>query len=76
MRADDVTLGERALSLCEQLGISVNDAKNARSSANSTYPAPEFLMVIGTLPDGRSIRMWCRHDRPAHIVSFRPLPRS
>ena len=76
MRADEVTLGERALALCEQLGIAPNDARNARSEASSTYPGAEYLVVIGQLPDGRSIRMLCRHDRPQHIVTFRPMTSS
>lgn len=75
MKASDVTLSERAIHLCRQFGISVNDAKNARSQATSTYEGREFLVVIGPLPDGRSLRMNCRHDRPEHIVSFRPVPR-
>jgi hypothetical protein len=73
MRADEVTLGERALTVCQQLGIPPNDAKNARSTASSTYEGREYLIVIGQLTDGRSIRMMCRHDRPEHIVSLRPL---
>jgi hypothetical protein len=74
MRADDVTLGERALAMCVQLGIDPHDAKKARSDATSTYDGREFMIVIGPLPDGRLIRMMCRYDRPYHVVTFRPLP--
>jgi hypothetical protein len=74
MRPSDVSLGERALSLCGRLGIPETDLRTARCGTVSTHEGAQYLIVIGDLPDGRSVRMLCRHDRPNHIVTFRPLP--
>jgi hypothetical protein len=68
-----VTLSERATILCQRLGIPESALKKARSGPVSTHEGREYFIVIGTLPDGRSVRMQCRHDRRNHIVSFRPL---
>lgn len=74
MKGNQVTLGERAERLCAQLGISENDIRRVRSKSVSIHEGREYLIVIGELPDGRSVRMSCRYDRPNHVVTFRPLP--
>lgn len=73
MRPDEVTLGEGARRTSKQLGVPEDAVRRARSGAISSYDGREYLTVVGELPDGRSIRMNCRFDRPNHIVSFRPL---
>jgi hypothetical protein len=55
------------------LGIAESWLKQARCGAVSTHEGREYFIVIGSLPDGRSVRMQCRHDRRHHIVSFRPI---
>jgi hypothetical protein len=73
MESNDVTLGERASKLCASLGIPENALQKARSGSISEHEGREFLIVIGELPDGRSVRMMCRFDRTNHIVTFRTL---
>jgi hypothetical protein len=73
MDVDRVTLSERAQKLCAQHGIAESDLKIARASEVSSYEGREYWVVIGELPDGRSVRMSCQHGRTGHIVTFRPL---
>jgi hypothetical protein len=73
MKPSDVTLGERARSLCSQLGVTEEDVRMARCGDISTHEGTQYLVVLGELADGRTIRMLCRYDRPNHIVTFRPL---
>jgi hypothetical protein len=73
MRSQDVTLGEGARRMCPRLGIAESDVRDARAGSISEHDSPEYLIVMGELPDGRSVRMMCRHDMPWHVVSFRPV---
>jgi hypothetical protein len=73
MASNQVTLGETASKLCARTDISENALRSARAGSVSEHEGREYLVVIGELPDGRSVRMSCRFDRPYHIVTFRPL---
>jgi hypothetical protein len=73
MEISDVTLGESARRWCQRLGVPESDLKSARAGSVTTYEGTQYLIVTGELPDGRAIRMQCRHDRSNHIVSFRPV---
>lgn len=73
MEPSDVTLSERARNLCGQLGITEADVRMARCGNVSTHEGAQYLVVLGELADGRTIRMLCRYDRTNHIVTFRPL---
>jgi hypothetical protein len=67
-----VTLSERAKALLGQFGLTERDLKRARAGSVSSSETPQYLVVHGDLPDGRTVRMLCRFDLPCHIVTFRP----
>lgn len=71
MQADEVILGGSAKAFAKRIGVPEEDVKLARVGAVSDLGGNEFLILLGTLPDGRSVRMLCRHDIPAYVVSFR-----
>lgn len=73
MRPDEVTLGEAARHLCRRLGRPETDIQAARSGSGSVFQGREYLIVVGEAPDGRTIRMACRHDRPHHVITWREL---
>lgn len=75
MASNQVTLGESATKTCLRVGIAENDLRKARAGSVSEHEGREYLVVIGELSDGRSVRMMCRFDRPHHIVTFRFLDR-
>jgi hypothetical protein len=71
VRANDVTLGDRARAVARRHGIPHSAVRIARSLEVSTHETPECLVVIGTLPDRRCVRMWCSPDQPSHVISLR-----
>lgn len=73
MNPSDVILSRRAQALCAQLGISQGDLRKARAGPTSGWEGREYYVVTGELPDGRSVRMSCRHDHRHYIVTFRPI---
>jgi hypothetical protein len=73
MQPSDVTLSERARKLSTQFGISESALRQARCSSISTLEGREYFIVIGTLSDGRTVRMNCGYAQRNHIVSFRPI---
>lgn len=55
------------------VGASADDVRAARAGSVSTRETPQWLEVIGELPDGRRARMLCPFHIPNHVVSWRPL---
>jgi hypothetical protein len=70
MNATDVTLSPGALASCERLGIDEIAIRRARADSVSEFARPAYLVVIGQLPDGRTIRLSCRHDLPKHVAAL------
>lgn len=74
METNDVSLGPVAMRFCERLGVPPNALRAARAGHSVTISAREdWLVVHGELPDGRAVRMHCRHDLPSYVSSFRLL---
>lgn len=71
VRSRDVTLGPGARAAAERFGIQESGLKLARALSYSTNDMPQYLVVIGQLPDGRRVQMSCLHETPGHIVSVR-----
>lgn len=71
MTPRDITLSCLARATAERLGLDELVVKRCRAASTSSHEQPGFLVVNGQLPDGRVLRMHCRHDQPAHIVSLR-----
>lgn len=71
VRSSDVTLGDQARSEAQRYGIGPHVLGLARALAISTYETPEWIVVVGRLPDHRRVRMCCSPERPAHIVKLR-----
>ena len=69
-----VTLSDRARAACRRLGIGEPTVERMRAGAVSTYDGGSYLVVEASLPDGRRVRMTCRHDLPGHVCSLRVLP--
>jgi hypothetical protein len=73
MQADEVILGGEAKAFAKRIGLPETDVREARASAVSELGGTAYMILQGTLPDGRSVRLVCRYDLPHYVVSFRPL---
>lgn len=73
MKEEDVILGGSAKAFAKRIGLPEADLKKARVGAVADLGGIEFMILQGTLPDGRSVQMKCRFDEPSYIVFFRPL---
>jgi hypothetical protein len=71
MNADEVTLGGAAVAYAMRAGLSISDVKEARAGSVSELGGSEYKILIGTIPDGRSIRLVCRYDVPGNVVTCR-----
>jgi hypothetical protein len=71
--ANEVILGGAAKAFAKRIGIAEEDVKAARVGPVSDLGGREWLILLGTLPDGRSVRLTCRFDEPFYISSFRPI---
>lgn len=69
----DVILGGAAKAFAKRIGLAEADLKTARLGPVSDLGGREYMILLGTLPDGRSVHMKCRFDEPLYIASFRPL---
>jgi hypothetical protein len=72
--AEDVILGGAAKAFAKRVGITEREVKEARAGEVSDLGGIEFRILLGTLSDGRTIRMLCRFDLPHYISSFRLVP--
>lgn len=68
MTPADITLSCLARAAAARLGVDELTVKRARADAGHTYETPAFLVAVCRLPDGRQLRLQCRHDQPEHVV--------
>lgn len=71
MQADEIILGGAAKAYAKRVSVAEAEVKSALAGPVSDLGGNEFRILLGTLPDGRSVRFKCRHDLPSYIVSFR-----
>jgi len=71
VRIDEVILGGAAKAYAKRVGLVEDDVKAALCGSVSDLEGTAYRILLGTLPDGRSVRFKCRYDLPNYVVSFR-----